>query len=214
MARSLYKGERLGNRPPCLLCVGAGTGERLQLHLGHGVAVWLCEAHRDPAFLRRRAGRDLVAGIGAVWSAAGCLTARRARALAAYRERTVREAAAARSRPGSYAWPDLRREAQRLLAAGEPPQRIIRALRARAGRGEARAPSVRTMQRWLTQPPDYAPADPRSPPPPASRSPSRATLRRSKSSEPSGSARNASTISLPIGGLVRRSESASTLAWL
>ena len=44
--------------------------------------------------------------------------------------------------------------------------------------------------------------------------PSSATLRRSKSSAPSGSSRNASTISLPIGGLVSRSDSASTLAWL
>ena len=42
----------------------------------------------------------------------------------------------------------------------------------------------------------------------------RSTLRTSKSSSPSGSPRNASTISRPIGGLVDRSDSASTLAWL
>ena len=68
MARSFYKGQRLGKRPPCLLCMGPGEGERAELHLPHGVSVWLCEAHRSAEFLERRAGRDFTASL---WRAAG-----------------------------------------------------------------------------------------------------------------------------------------------
>ena len=48
---------------------------------------------------------------------------------------------------------------------------------------------------------------------PRSIRPSSSTFRTSNSSSPSGSSRNAWTISLPIGGLVERSDSARTLAW-
>ena len=57
-------------------------------------------------------------------------------------------------------------------------------------------------------------AAPEGRPPQPSMAPRRSTLRRSKSSSPSGSARNAWRISRPIGGLVSRRDSASTLAWL
>jgi hypothetical protein len=101
MARSLYKGEPLGKLPPCALCMGPGTGERAELHLPHGVRVWLCAAHRSADFLTRRAGRDLVASLGGMWRAAGALTASRRRALEAHLDR-LGGAPAARRRPGSY----------------------------------------------------------------------------------------------------------------
>jgi len=176
MARSLYKGERLGKTPACAICVGAGRGGRALLYLPCGVRVWLCEAHRSPEFLSRRAGRDLVASLWHVWSSADCLTARRSRALDLHRARLT-GSLAVRERPGSYSWAALRSEAEVAFAAGEPPARVIDRLRRRAmASGEARAPSVRTMRRWfregrwLAGPPaagDPSPPHPGHPRPPA-----------------------------------------------
>jgi hypothetical protein len=147
MARTLYKGPPLGKLPPCLICAGPGEGARERLHLTHGVTVWLCAAHRSPAFLARRAGRDLAASLGALWSGAGCLTTRRQQALSAHLRR-VRQRPDL-GRPGSYAWPELRREAERRFRAGEPPAQVIEELRARHRADRARVPSARTMRRWF-----------------------------------------------------------------
>ena len=110
MAKSLYKGARLGKAPPCLICMGPGEGGRAQLHLSGTVSVWLCAAHRSAAFQARRAGRDFGASLLGAWAAAGCLTAARSRALEAHRAALAPRPA--RPRPGSYAWPALRREAE------------------------------------------------------------------------------------------------------
>jgi hypothetical protein len=151
MAKSFYKGERLGSRPPCAICMGRGEGERAQLLLPGGVSVWLCAAHRSLEFQRSRAGRDFSFSLNRVWAAAGCLTARRRRALEVHRERLLPAATgpAPRSRPGSYTWPQLRREAERHWASGAPLAQVIDRLRSRAGRGEARPPSRQTMYRWF-----------------------------------------------------------------
>ena len=153
VAKSFYKGERLGSRPPCAVCMGRGEGERGQLTLPGGVTVWLCAAHRSPAFQRRRAGRDFAFTLSCVWQAAGCFTARRRRALELHRERLLAppRPPAARSRPGSYSWPQLRQEAEDLWARGQPLRRVIDRLRAKAARGLARPPSRTTLYRWHTE---------------------------------------------------------------
>jgi hypothetical protein len=148
MARTLYKGPALGKHPPCLICAGPGQGPRERLQLTQGVSVWLCAGHRAPAFLARRAGRDLAASLGALWSGAGCLTTRRRRALEDHLRRVRQHPAA--TRPGSYAWPELRREAERRFSAGEPPARVIAELRARHRSAPACVPSLRTMRRWFS----------------------------------------------------------------
>ena len=150
MAKSFYKGEPLGNRPPCAICMGRGEGERARMILPGGVSVWLCAAHRSEEFQRRRAGRDFMVSLRAVWQAADCLTARRERALTVHRRRLL-EAPPPRGRPGSYSWPDLRREAEGLWAGGTPPGPVISRLRARESRGSARPPSRQTMYRWHAQ---------------------------------------------------------------
>jgi len=136
--------------PPCVICGRGGRGRRTRHHLTHGVSVWLCDTHRRDSFLRHRSGRTFADRIDAAWAAAGATNARRAAALAAHLRR-VRPEPATRSRPGSYAWPAARREAERRFAAGEPPDRVIADMRRRCGRGVATAPSVRTMRRWFTQ---------------------------------------------------------------
>ena len=151
MATSLYKGERLGTLPPCLICAGPGEGQRAKLHLTHGVSVWLCAAHRSPTFLRRRAGRDFYASVHALWQAAGCLGARRMRALQDHLRRVHQPVAGARPRPGSYAWPHLRREAERRFAAGQAPRAVIGEIRARHHGGPAPGPSLRTLRRWFSE---------------------------------------------------------------
>jgi hypothetical protein len=143
MARSVYKGERFGNRPPCAICVGKGVGERAELRLPYGITVWLCEEHRSPEFQHRRAGRDMVASLSWVWSSSGCMTRRREKALEVYR-RQVLDGRAGRGLPGSYAWPELRREAERMFADGHRPEAVVALVR---GRPSPR-PSSRTIRRW------------------------------------------------------------------
>jgi hypothetical protein len=150
MLRSLYKGERLGKTPACILCGGPGRGRRAAFQLPHGVTIWLCAGHRDPEFLTRRGGRDLVASLMHVWTAAGCLDRRRSEALTAHLRR-VQDGGAPRRRPGSYAWPALRAEAERRFAAGETPARVSADLRSRAEGDSAMAPSVRTIRRWFAE---------------------------------------------------------------
>src|SRR5258706_8407652 len=145
MATTLSKGPALGKLPPCLICAGPGQGPRARLFLTHGVSVWLCASHRAPEFLRRRAGRDLAATLAALWSGAGCFGARRRLALEDHLRRVRQPGAGARRRPGSYAWPALRREAERRFGRGEPPARVIAELRDHHKDGPARAPSIRTM---------------------------------------------------------------------
>ena len=66
----------------------------------------------------------------------------------AHVRQTVRAGGAAEL-PGSYSWPELRREAERRYAAGEDPNDVIAELRDRSRGGPARPPSVRTMRRWF-----------------------------------------------------------------
>ena len=167
MTKSLYKGAPLGGKPPCLICMGPGEGERAQLHLPLGVSVWLCAAHRSDEFQRRRAGRDLVASLSGAWQASGALTRRRQRALEAHLARLTADGRAKPARrPGSYSWPGLRAEAEARWAAGAPARVVIDELRARHSRSRAIAPSRETMYRWfrearwaLVDDHDGAPAD-------------------------------------------------------
>ena len=150
MARSLYKAKGMGKLPPCAICMGPGYGGRAKLHLPFGLSVWLCAEHRSAEFLTRRAGRDLVASLGGVWEAAGCMGSGRRRALAHHLERAGRPPRPA-PRPGSYSWPDLRREAEARFARGERPRDVIDHLRGRHASDPATVPSVRTMQRWFSE---------------------------------------------------------------
>ncbi len=138
------------NFPPCALCGHRGDADRVRHHLTHGLVVWLCHAHRSEAFLTRRSGHEFTERLSAVWAASGVLTVRRREALTAHL-RAVHQATFSAPKPGSYSWPQLRREAERRFAAGDPPAQVIAELRQNHRDGPAMVPSVRTMRRWFTQ---------------------------------------------------------------
>lgn len=146
--RTHYKARWIGKLPMCAICAGEGEGPRSEHFLTHGVSVWLCEGHRSAAFQCRRAGRDFVASLEAVWRAAGMMTRRRSAALTAHLAR-VRKGDQTRRRPGSYAWAQLRCEAEHRFGAGESPAGVIAEMLARPTTG-ATGPSYRTLRRWFS----------------------------------------------------------------
>ena len=79
---TLYKARSVRTKQPvCAICVDRTRGRTERLEFGYGVAVWLCERHRAVEFLTRRGGRDIVATLQQLWTAHGCLTAARRKAL-------------------------------------------------------------------------------------------------------------------------------------
>jgi hypothetical protein len=150
MGVSHYKGAWIGKMPMCAICGGAGEGPRAEHRLTHGVSVWLCAAHRSDAFQTRRSGRDFVASLAAVWRAAGITTRRHALALEAHLRRV--KGPNPRDRPGSYAWPELREQAEQRFAAGASLAAVERDIRAAAAREmPSRLPSARTFRRWFAE---------------------------------------------------------------
>jgi hypothetical protein len=150
---SLYKARGVPVKMPiCAICLDRTRGKTLERELTHGVRIWLCEGHHSVAFMRSHAGRDFVVTLLRIWRAQGCLTRARSRALDAHLD-SVRALARAvtRKRPGSYAWPGLRREAEDAFAQGERATATIARLRERHAQDHATVPSVRTMRRWFTQ---------------------------------------------------------------
>ena len=106
----------------------------------------------------RRGGRDFVRTLMGIWKANECLTLARGRALDAHLERFT-GAPPERPRPGSYAWPTLRRSLEARYTAGATPAAVSPDVHARLADCPAVPPSLRTIQRWhhqrrwLTRPP-------------------------------------------------------------
>lgn len=155
---TLYKARNLPlKRPVCAICVDRTRGRTEEVRLGYRVTVWLCPGHAAQAFQTRRGGRDFVRTLWGVWQANGCMTQARHRALDAHvaqlRSRPQRR------RPGSYAWPELRRRLEARYAAGAPPLDPARLGDPACHTCTAHSPSRRTLQRWhaerrwLTRPP-------------------------------------------------------------
>jgi hypothetical protein len=147
---TLYKARGVPTKQPvCAICVERTRGRTARVALGYGVHVCLCEYHSAAEFQRRRGGRDFVLTLQRLWEAHCCLTSNRRRALDAHLERM--RGRRTRPRPGSYAWPELRREAETLFSSGVPIGRVITRLRARHARCPAHPPAVRTMRRWHSE---------------------------------------------------------------
>jgi hypothetical protein len=150
---SLYKCRGVPVKSPiCAICLDRTRGRTRLRELTHGVRLSLCEGHHSVEFMRSNAGRDFVVTLSRIWGAQGCLTRARSRALAAHLA-AVRATGTTtpRTRPGSYAWPRLRREAERCFARGEGLIATIARLREQHPRDHATVPSIRSMRRWFAQ---------------------------------------------------------------
>lgn len=149
---TLYKARGVpAKQQVCAICVDRTRGRTQLVRLTHGVAVWLCGDHASREFQTMRGGRDFVLTLQRLWSAHGCLTSNRSKALTAHINR-LRERPA-RPRPGSYAWPDLRRALERRFAGGATPHAAVAATSGLLASQtcSARAPSPRTIHRWHAQ---------------------------------------------------------------
>ncbi len=150
---TLYKAHGVPVKSPlCAICIDRTRGRTLLRELTHGVKIWLCAGHHSTEFMRHNAGRDFVVTLERIWHSQGCLTRSRSRALTAHllTLKANRRATTPR-RPGSYAWPRLRREAEAAFARGELAFATITRLRERHAHDHATVPSIRTMRRWFTQ---------------------------------------------------------------
>ncbi len=152
MGATLYKARGVPpKRAVCAICVERTRGRTELVDLGRGVTVWLCPDHAGDDFRRRRSGRDFALTLHRLWSAHGCLTRTRSRALTDHLDMLRGSGPPGRGRPGSYSWRSLRTEAEARFAAGEPTTQVIAELRARHRGDYATVPSIRTMRRWYTQ---------------------------------------------------------------
>jgi hypothetical protein len=144
---TLYKARNLPlKRPVCAICVDRTRGRTEEIRLGYRVTVWMCPGHAAQAFQTKRGGRDFVRTLMGVWRANGCMTAARQRALDAHLNQL--RGRAQRARPGSYAWPELRRRVEARYAHGAPPLDPAHVAPHACDACTARAPSRRTLQRW------------------------------------------------------------------
>jgi hypothetical protein len=150
---SLYKCRGVPLKSPiCAICLDRTRGRTLVRELTHGVKLSLCQGHHSVEFMRRNAGRDFAVTLHRSWSAQGCLTRARSRALSTHLA-AVRAIGTCitRARPGSYAWPRLRQEAEHCFARGDNVLTTIARLREEHARDHANVPSIRSMQRWFSQ---------------------------------------------------------------
>jgi hypothetical protein len=147
---TLYKARMVPTKQPvCMICVDRTRGRTHTVRLGYGVSVSLCAPHASVQFQRQRNGRDFVRTLAGVWQACGCLTQARHRALHAHLASLVDRPE--RPRPGSYAWPELRRTLEDDYAAGARPADIAHAVHTRYAACPAHPPSRRTLERWHHQ---------------------------------------------------------------
>jgi hypothetical protein len=150
---SLYKARGVPVKMPlCAICTDRTRGKTFERQLTYGVKIWLCEGHHSVAFMRSNAGRDFAVTLMRIWRSQGCLTRSRSKALDAHLVTCkVIGRAPTRRRPGSYAWPALRLEAEAAFARGDHVLATIARLRERHAHDDATVPSIRTMRRWFAQ---------------------------------------------------------------
>jgi hypothetical protein len=149
---TLYKARGVpAKQQVCAICADRTRGRTQQVRLTHGVSVWLCHDHASREFQTMRGGRDFMLTLHRLWSAHGCLTANRSKALTTHI--TQQRERPARPRPGSYAWPELRQALERRFATGVRPAAAITTVASLLATQtcSAHAPSPRTIHRWHAQ---------------------------------------------------------------
>lgn len=148
---TLYKARDFPTKQvACCICVERTRGRTQKLDLGYGVEIWLCKAHASLEFQRQRNGRDFELTLMRLWQAHGCWTLARQKALKAFAA-ARNEAKRPRHKPGSYAWPDLRRQVEDAFARGVTSDHVTAEIKRRYPDCPARTPSYRTVRRWQTE---------------------------------------------------------------
>jgi hypothetical protein len=147
-----YKGHGNGshNAPRCIACFPRSVAGQT-IPLRYGVTIALCPDHRDPAFIRSRGGRDFLAALSTTYHSLGLHGARYHNALHAFiADAHAMNTPTPRHRPGSYAWPDQRRHAEAIWAAGgdyHDGEAIVLSYFTAPQPG-IRPPSPHTIRRW------------------------------------------------------------------
>jgi hypothetical protein len=136
--------------PRCLACFPHSVAGQM-IPLRYGVTIALCPDHRDPAFVRSRGGRDFLAALTTTFASLGLHGARYRNALHAFvADVLAMDTPTPRRRPGSYAWPDQRRAAEAIWAAGGSYHDGAAAVLAHFTEPlpAVRPPSSHTIRRW------------------------------------------------------------------
>jgi hypothetical protein len=147
-----YKGRGKGplKAVRCAACFPRSVAGQM-IPLRYGVAIALCEDHRDPAFVRSRGGRDFVAAMTTTFESLGLRGARYGKALREFVADVIAMGTPTpRHRPGSYAWPEQRRDAEAIWAGGgsyHDGEAAVLAYFEKPVPG-MRAPSGHTIRRW------------------------------------------------------------------
>jgi hypothetical protein len=151
----IYKGRGRGpaKHPRCIACFPKSVAGQV-VPLSRGVSIVLCADHRDPAFLHSRGGRDFLAATGALFRGLGLSGRRWQEALSTFLDdvRATR-GPTPRRRPGSYAWPGVRRRAEEVWNAGGSFEDGMRAVYTHVEPITTgfSLPSLSTVRRWWRQ---------------------------------------------------------------
>jgi hypothetical protein len=147
-----YKGRSTGpmKAPRCVACFPRSVAGQM-VPMRHGVAIALCDDHRDPAFVHSRGGRDFFSALTTTYESLGLHGQRYSRAIRAFVDDVLAMSTPTpRHRPGSYAWPEQRRAAEAAWGAGgtyHDGEAVV--LRFFVGVPEwVRPPSPHTIRRW------------------------------------------------------------------
>jgi hypothetical protein len=182
----IYKGRGKGpaKHPRCICCFPKSVAGQ-EVPLRYGVRIVLCMDHRDPRFLHSRGGRDFLAATSALFRSLGLTGRRYHDALLAFLEE-VRDTGrpTPRQRPGSYAWPELRRDAEQAWQFGASFEQGCSVVftHDEPVTKRLRLPSLATVRRWWREKrwmlprPAPAPAPVDAPAPPADRLEDRAPM--------------------------------------
>ena len=142
------QGATKGHRS-CLACFPANeVGQKVPLTLGCSLV--LCARHRDPAFIASDSGRRFLSAIGSLYESLGLSSGRFGAALRTFVDRCANphRHRGQRRRPGSYAWPERRQDAERVWSAGGSFEQGLAAALAAPPDLRVRTPSTRTVRRW------------------------------------------------------------------
>lgn len=147
-----YKGHGKGpmKAPRCVACFPRSVAAQM-IPFRYGVAVALCDDHRDPAFVHSRGGRDFFSALTTTYESLGLRGQRYSKAIRAFVDDVLAMGQPTpRHRPGSYAWPGQRRAAETAWAEGgtyHDGEAVV--LASFSGLPPSvRPPSPHTIRRW------------------------------------------------------------------